>query len=355
MLDPIQKSPSSWAANSKNGTANTALNHGADSAQRGQAAASDVKVSLSSQNPVSGFDGDQVQSVVLASVERRLAQARANGASEQEIEKLKDQALKGAAKGFQEAKDIIRGLGRMTPEMEDKIDMTLANMQQAIQDEDFSLVDKNSSNDLPVAASSQQLVSKGYLRTQQSLSLQLQTASGKGIDINISQNKELLSGLKQNGNQLLSQWQMQSAGAISFSVQGDLTEQEKEAIGMLIGQVGQIAEKFFNGDLDEAFKLAQELELDDEQLVAMSLSMRKEQTRAASLYQQQAPSLPKALAPVSDFARSLEDLRQQAISNQVQPDLSAIRELFSLHPQASDNRMSILDRLAAPIWGVSSE
>lgn len=352
MLDSLNKSLAGLAAASKINNKMPNMPSPSQPQAVGKPAAEasdDVKLRLSGAQPASSFDGEQVQSVVLANVERRLSQARANGASGAEIERLKDQAIKGASKGFQEAKDIIRGMGRLSPDMEEKIDATLANMQQAIKDEDFSLV-RQKKEAVSSAPAADKLWSQGYYRTQQSVNLQLRTTSGKSIDINISQNQEVLQNLKKSGGELLSQWQMQSAGAISFVVQGDLTAEEKDAVSKLIGQVGQIAERFFTGEIDEAYQLAQDLQLPDDQLASLSLSMRQEQTKATSMYQQQGEGMPMALMPLGVAARSLEDLRQQAIASQLQPDFSALRELFSLHPMATEPRLSLLDKLAGPLW-----
>lgn len=348
MVDSIGLGLGPLAQNSKN-QAQAAKNQSATAANgsaKGQAAA-DVNVKLSGQSPADRFDGEQVQKVVLANVKRALDQAQSRGASEQELDRIKEQALRGAAKGFGEAKDIIKGLGRMTDELAEKIDASLLGLQKAIKEDDYSLV---SAKQEVQARPEGQLYSQGYYRTNQAVNLQLKTASGKTLEINISQNQEILHDLREKGGLSLGQWQMKSAGAISFVVNGgELSEREKKAIGELVANVGKIADQFFNGSLDKAYEMAKELSLDDDQLVSMSLNMRQETTKAMAAYQQPGSSmasLPKGLQPISDFVQQLEDVRQQALENQIVPSVELLKGLFELHPEASESRMAMLDKLA---------
>lgn len=72
-----------------------------------------------------------------------------------------------------------------------------------------------------------------------------------------------------------------------FSVQGDLNEEELEAIYNVFEQVEELATTFFDGDIESAFQQAVEMEIDFGQLQSFDLNLQRTETVAVS-YQQAA-------------------------------------------------------------------
>ena len=72
-----------------------------------------------------------------------------------------------------------------------------------------------------------------------------------------------------------------------FSVQGDLNEAELKAVFEVFDQVNELANQFFDGNIEEAFKQAQEMDVDFGQLRNVSLELQKTQVRSQT-YQQAA-------------------------------------------------------------------
>jgi predicted 3-demethylubiquinone-9 3-methyltransferase (glyoxalase superfamily) len=70
-----------------------------------------------------------------------------------------------------------------------------------------------------------------------------------------------------------------------ISVQGDLNEEELGAIFDVFEQVDQLANTFYNGDIEKAFEQAMELQVDFGQIQSFSLDMTRTEMRAVS-YQQ---------------------------------------------------------------------
>ncbi|BBN58830.1 hypothetical protein EI16_05170 [Hydrogenovibrio marinus] len=72
-----------------------------------------------------------------------------------------------------------------------------------------------------------------------------------------------------------------------FSVKGDLNDNEMKAIFDVFQQVDNLANHFFKGDIEKAFKKAVDLNVDFGQLQSVSVNLQQTQTYAAS-YQQAA-------------------------------------------------------------------
>ncbi len=73
----------------------------------------------------------------------------------------------------------------------------------------------------------------------------------------------------------------------AFSVNGDLNEDELNAIFDVFEQVDQLANSFFDGDIEKALAQAVELEIDFGQLQSFQLNLTQTESRAVS-YQQAA-------------------------------------------------------------------
>ncbi len=72
-----------------------------------------------------------------------------------------------------------------------------------------------------------------------------------------------------------------------FSVKGDLNKDELKAIQSVFNQVADLANQFFDGNIEEAFKQAQNMKVDFGQLSNVSLDMQKTEVRTQT-YQQAA-------------------------------------------------------------------
>ncbi len=75
----------------------------------------------------------------------------------------------------------------------------------------------------------------------------------------------------------------------AFSVEGDLNEDELAAIYDVFAQVDELANEFYNGNIEKAFEQAVALNIDFGQLQSLDLSLEKSTTQVVS-YQQAAMS-----------------------------------------------------------------
>lgn len=73
-----------------------------------------------------------------------------------------------------------------------------------------------------------------------------------------------------------------------FSVQGDLNNDELKAIFNVFGQVDDLANHFFHGNIEKAFQKAVDLNVDFGQLQSVSVNLQQTQSYAASYQQAEA-------------------------------------------------------------------
>ena len=77
-----------------------------------------------------------------------------------------------------------------------------------------------------------------------------------------------------------------NSNALSFTVQGELDEDELKAIGTLVADASDLADEFFNGDIESAFNQALKLGYDEKELTGFALQLtRQEQTQSIQAYE----------------------------------------------------------------------
>jgi len=102
--------------------------------------------------------------------------------------------------------------------------------------------------------------------------------------------------------------------SFSFSVKGNLDEDELKAIGQLVADANELTEEFFNGDIETAFNQALELGFDEQELSGFALQLTKvENTAVIKAYEtvsrfdgdSEDSSPAKAVKPVADYLDKL--------------------------------------------------
>lgn len=265
---------------------------------------------------VDRISSQQAAGTILDFITSRIQSDAANGASQEELLTRLDQGLQGFVKGFNEAKDILEGLGLLSPALSEEINDTYATVTGGIEklrEQIMGGADDSSELaeiDHPVALSQIQLASQTSESSSFSLSLTTQDGDRVSIDISRASQSSFSSNFQSNANGSLLSISQQSRSSSSFnlSVTGELDEGELEAINSLLEDVEAIADDFYGGRLDQAFELALELDINREELSTLNLQLQKTTTsQALAAYQTTAQSsLPldgeTQSTPVSPFA-----------------------------------------------------
>ncbi len=165
-----------------------------------------------------------------------------------------------------------------------------------------------------------------------------QSASNSQSSVNIQKD-----GLTANAFQSSSE----SSSKFSISVDGNLNEDEQNAVKKLLKQIDSVGQDFFNGNVQDAFNHAQKIGLDSEQLASFSVDLSFDKSvQAVSAYQQTAlPDQqvePDKIKQAADFFGQARDLLKTAQSA-LQPfenPLSAFNTLFDAVTQLGTDQNS---------------
>ena len=87
----------------------------------------------------------------------------------------------------------------------------------------------------------------------------------------------------------------QASSDYSFSVKGDLNDEELDALQSLIQDINLIADDFYSGDVQEAFAQATELEMDKSQLKNLNVTMTQSASYSAVAAYEQVQQLDQPL------------------------------------------------------------
>lgn len=258
-------------------------------------------------------------------VELGLAQARRSGKSETEVEQLRQQAIGGIEKGFAEARSILGNMNLLSDEIAATIDNTLDQTLSRLQ----GLAPTASQPSLGGSRTSV-LAAERY-QAAETLSLKVKTQDGDDVTITFSRQSDVQSSVGGYADSSVAgvsfSMDRSDRSDYRFSVAGDLDEAEIDALQSLIKDVNEIADDFFDGDIQAAFAQASEFRMDKTELASMNLQL----TRSANYSSVSAYEQVQSLA---DAEQAPERKRGQMIAELVSrlgnPELDFMAAPFEL-------------------------
>lgn len=151
------------------------------------------------------------------------------------------------------------------------------------------------------------------VQESRSFSLKLRTADGDTVTIGLSAERsgqaQFAYGASAKGESASLIRQGSQSSGMQFSVEGELDENEMRALTDLLQQIGDISGRFFQGDLDGAFRLATELSFDGSQIAAFDLNLHMRTTETASVGTQASRPAAEHSAP-ERFEGFVESVRR---------------------------------------------
>jgi hypothetical protein len=280
------------------------------------------------------FDFNEVVKNVLDFVTSSVKKAKANGADNDKLQDMLNQARKGVQTGVDEAVDELKGMGVFNQELEEGIDKSKEGI--------FSGLDKFEQNLFNPQPASVTVSQAQYVSLSNSADYTFTTAEGDEVSISFAdayQSQSSSRYQKTDDSQSFStQFSESRELSFSMSVNGELNEDEQQAINDLMAELQDVSKTFFSGDLDKAFEQAQELSLGNEQLVAFSMDLRQSKTVAAiKEYEQIKPTSEKAIAEtVAPFNDDLKSAYSKAQALGLESQLSGIIQWLNQDQQEID-------------------
>ncbi|GEM_PF-5492228 len=120
----------------------------------------------------------------------------------------------------------------------------------------------------------------------QAFSMEIMTQDGDRITIDFSHQQsqsEILATLSSDSYQVEAAGiEVTASSQFSYSVSGNLSHAERQAIDTLVNEIGLIADDFFNGNIQSALQLASEIDMDKSQLMNLNVNMRQSLSYAVS-------------------------------------------------------------------------
>ncbi|GAA80566.1 MULTISPECIES: DUF5610 domain-containing protein [Pseudoalteromonas] len=265
------------------------------------------------------FDFDEIVKNVLDFVSGAVNKAKANGANDEKLKDMLGDARKGVQIGIDDAVDELKGTGVFNDEMEEGINKSKEGIYNGLDKFEESLF-----NPQPASVNISQAQ---YVSMTSNAEYKFTTAEGDEVSISFADafESQSASGYQRNSDSesFASSSSQSRQVSFSMSVNGDLNEQEQEAINAMMEDLQDLSKTFFGGDLDEAFEQAQELSLDSDQLVAFSMDLRQTKTIATvKSYEEYKPAPEKqvaeGLAPFNDDLKSaFEKAGELGLQNQL--------------------------------------
>jgi len=243
------------------------------------------------------------------------------------------QVRAGVEQGFNEARNVLADLGILTGDVKENIDATHGLVQQGLDRLQNPTPAPAADGDNGVGASTAGALFASVEKSQ-TTSIQIETREGDIVTIDIfkkaSADTTAAVGMAGGDRAAYVERNVSASAGLSYSVQGDLNEDELKAIGKLLGRVDKVADRFFNGNINAAFKQANKLGFDTEQLASFSVDLQQSRTvQVAAAYGQTAPATVPTVADAVGFISDLQGLLKDDTANALFADpLTAIGDLF---------------------------
>ncbi|MEK9712312.1 MAG: DUF5610 domain-containing protein [Thalassolituus sp.] len=276
----------------------------------GAAAESSTKTSGTAASPaITTTERQSVEQTaknILNHVQQGIESLKAQGASQERIDARLEAAKEGIAKGYEEARDMLDGMGLMTDELAADIDAGEALVYEGLDDiaagntpallappqanmGDDQSSDESQQSEPSSGPANAYDYSAAMTRTSNRLSLEVMTQDGDRISVNFRERSGSLD--LQAGGSSLSVSGFSSR--FDMEVKGFLDEGELQALETLFSDVQKLSDTFFNGDLGAALEEAMNLGFDGNELASMSLDLRQRSFSSVSrAYGAASPQLP---------------------------------------------------------------
>ena len=253
---------------------------------------------------------EQVAQRVLGFVQQRLqAEARA-GADTERLNGLLADARAGVEQGFAEAREQIEALGMMNNRLSSDIDDSYNRIQDGLDELGAQLSRPATEAAYRVERAAESL-----------FSFEVTTAEGDRVTVQMAEQRYAGASVAYQSDEGGRSANVVSgfSGRYEFRVEGDLNAGERSALADLMSRVEKVSSRFFDGDIQGAFRKAQDLNLGGDALASFSLSLTSTRIVSASAYESvaQQPSVNSQLRPLGDLAQELQGTARTALDQGV--------------------------------------
>lgn len=274
------------------------------------------KVSSPASNRFEPPTAADVASRVLGFVQQRLQKEAAAGADSERLAGLLSDARRGIEQGFSEAREQIEALGLMTGKLNNDIDDGFNRIQEGL----AGLESRYLQNEMPdtLSATGRASAASVEIATQDSFAFEVTTRDGDRVTVRMEEQRYsgMAASYTENDGNRSAEASSNSlfSGRYSFAVEGSLDEGERQALTELFGKVQDVSGRFFDGDIQGAFRKAQSLNLGGDELASFSLNLSATRMVSAAAYESisHEPSANSQLRPLGGLAREIREVARES-------------------------------------------
>ncbi len=283
-----------------------------------------------------------VASRVLGFVQQRLQNEAAAGADTERLSGLLADARRGIEQGFSEAREQIEALGLMTGKLTSDIDDSFKRIQGGL----AGLESRYLRNETPDGVSARGRASAALVESATRDSFAFEVTTRDGDRVTVRMEGQRYSGLAASYTEVDGNRTGEASaasvlsGRYSFTVEGSLDEEERSELTALFGKVQDISGRFFDGDIQGAFRTAQSLNLGGDELASFSLNLSATRMVSAAAYESisREPSANSRMRPLGGLARQIQEVsresagkglgspRVEGLMQKLLDDMQALRE-----------------------------
>ncbi len=179
---------------------------------------------------------------------------------------------------------------------------------------------QNADAPAPVGFSNGFVAGGGETKT---MSLQVFTRDGDLVNIEIGSARSAFMGGGETGDgSSFNMFLGAMAGGMNFSIEGDLDDGELSAIAELMENINDLAQAFFDSDLQAAFGMAMELGFDQDELTGFALDLNHQKTSFAAFREQgdggNVLAPPEAVGlPIFDTINGFADMARNLMNHAI--------------------------------------
>lgn len=231
------------------------------------------------------FTPEKVAERISGFVASGLEAARARGVGEERLQSMYEAAVSGVKKGFEDAREILDNLQLLNGELAEQVKQT-----ESLTFEALDALAPGTEEVSGALATRKSIIER--FQNAEDMELNVTTRDGDEVRISFSRNQNYESGYAsasdgQGNSASVFSLSRSEYSEYSFSVSGELDNDEIDALQNLIKDVSSLADEFFDGDVQKAFEQSGSLSFDTSELASMSLDMSyTRQYAAVSRYEQ---------------------------------------------------------------------
>ncbi|UTF60954.1 DUF5610 domain-containing protein [Gilvimarinus sp. DA14] len=260
---------------------------------------------------------EQAAGNILGFIERQLQRDVADGASESELQSRLQAGLQGFKKGFAEAEERLSALNMLNERVQADIGKTYDLVTSGV-DKLAEQYTPNASTKVALSQAAKEMsaplaASYDYAGAQ-SFQFVVRTREGDTITVAAQSATGASASFRSADNAAEFAYAEVSSSRYSLTIEGELSEQERQSLADLLDKVDHLAEEFFTGNLDSAFSYAQNLGYDSNQISGFALRLTQvEYQRVGASYGEGATSgLAEQLEPVGRFIKDTQQALDKA-------------------------------------------